>query len=390
MASTRKRAWTSRGVERTAWVVDYFDQAGKRRLKTFKTKKEADAWSVTALHEVKQGVHTPASASITVAQCGARWLEHCAAEGLERGTIRQRQQHLNLHIYPFLGQMKLADLTLPRVSQFDIELRTGGRSTAMRQKVMTNLKTMLTFAQGLGLVAQNAARGHRRSKSEARAAATGSLREGVHFPSKGELKAMMEHAPDRWRALIVTAVFTGMRISELRGLPWRDVDLDAGVIHVRQRADAWRQLGAPKSAAGARDIPLAPIVINALRTWRPRCPAGEHDLVFPNNRGNIESLQNLRERVFEPLQRKAGMVVASGENDADGNPVTSAKYGFHALRHAAASLFIAHLGWTPKRVQVVMGHANISMTFDRYGHLFEDPEADREAMKKIEAAVVAA
>jgi integrase len=219
----------------------------------------------------------------------------------------------------------------------------------MRQTILTSLKTMLTFAQGQGLVAQNVARGHRRSKSEDRHATSGPLREGVDFPSKAELKAMIEKAPDRWRAFIITAIFTGMRISELRGLAWRDVDIDVGIIHVRQRADAWRKLGAPKSKAGARDIPLTPMAINALRQWRQDCPRGTLDLVFPNNRGNIESLQNLRERVFIPLQRTAGIVAET--------------YGFHALRHAAASLFIAHLGWTPKRVQVVMGHANIAMTF---------------------------
>lgn len=67
-----------------------------------------------------------------------------------------------------------------------------------------------------------------------------------------------------------------------------------------------------------------------------------------------------------------------------------AKYGFHSLRHAAASLFIAHLSWTPKRLQTVMGHASIQMTFDLYGHLFEDHEGVREAMKKLEAVIVAA
>jgi integrase len=53
-------------------------------------------------------------------------------------------------------------------------------------------------------------------------------------------------------------------------------------------------------------------------------------------------------------------------------------------------LFIAHLGWTPKRVQSVLGHSSITMTFDRYGHLFEDRDGDLEAMKKLEAAIVAA
>ena len=60
------------------------------------------------------------------------------------------------------------------------------------------------------------------------------------------------------------------------------------------------------------------------------------------------------------------------------------------LRHAAASLFIAYLGWTPKRVQTVMGHSSIKMTFDLYGHLFEDLEGDREAMQRLDAAISAA
>jgi integrase len=58
---------------------------------------------------------------------------------------------------------------------------------------------------------------------------------------------------------------------------------------VRQRADAWRHIGPPKSKAGKRDIPLAPIVINALRMWCVSCPQGDLGLVFPNNRGNVET-----------------------------------------------------------------------------------------------------
>lgn len=60
------------------------------------------------------------------------------------------------------------------------------------------------------------------------------------------------------------------------------------------------------------------------------------------------------------------------------------------LRHASASLFIQYLGWTPKRLQTVMGHSSITMTFDLYGHMFENTEADRADMAKIEAAVRAA
>jgi integrase len=389
MASIRKRSWKSRGVERTSWVVDYADQSGARRLKTFATKKEADAWAVTALHEVKQGVHTPASTSITVAEAWERWITNCEAEGLEFGTIKQRRQHLNLHVAPIIGRDRLSSLTTPRVHQFDADMRAGGRSIAMRRKVLTNLKTLLTFCQGQGLVAQNVARGVK-IKSDDRRNASGPLREGQDFPSKAEIRELIDKASDRRRPFLLTAIFTGMRASELRGLRWEDVDFEAGIIHVRQRADAWRNIGPPKSAAGSRDIPLTPMVINALRQWKPACPAGPLGLVFPNGSGNIESHTNIVKRLWHPLQVKAGVAIDTGKVDADGKPILRAKYGFHALRHVAASLFIAHLGWTPKRVQSVMGHSSITMTFDRYGHLFEDHDGDKEAMKKLEAAIVAA
>jgi integrase len=388
MASIRKRTWKSRGVQRSAWVVDYFDQAGARRLKTFRTKKEAESWAVTALHEVKQGMHTAAGASITIACAGEMWIEQCEADGLEKSTIRQRRQHTKLHINPFLGREKLCDLTTPRLYAFDGELRDAGRSLAMRKKVITNLKTILSFCQRYGHVAQNVALSVRvGSKSDDRRDETGPLRAGVDFPSRTELKSLMEAATGRWRPLFITAIFTGMRASELRGLPWRNVDLDSGVIHVRQRADAWGKIGKPKSKAGARDIPLPPIVVNTLTAWKSECPVGELKLVFPNGSGNVESLPNIWHRFWSPLQIKCGVVHTIQVNE---KAVVKAKYGWHMLRHAAASLFIQHLGWAPKRVQTVMGHSTINMTFDLYGHLFEDVEADREAMKKIEAAIVAA
>jgi integrase len=130
--------------------------------------------------------------------------------------------------------------------------------------------------------------------------------------------------------------------------------------------------------------------VNTLASWKAECPAGELDLVFPTGAGNVEGLPNIWHRFWSPLQIKCGVSVDSGKRDDHGNPIMKGKYGFHMLRHAAASLFIQHLGWRPKRVQAVMGHSSINMTFDLYGHLFEDLAADREAMKKIEAAIAAA
>ena len=388
MASIRKRTWTTKGEEQTAWVVDYKDQSGKRALKTFATKKEAEAWSVSALHEVSQGTHTRASASKTVTEAWELWLEQCEADKLEFSTIRQRRQHLKVHVEHRIGHLRLSETT-PQLYDFDSKLRQATTSIAMRRKIMTSLKTMLTFAQGRGLVAQNVARGVR-IKTDSRESSRGPLRAGVDFPSMAELKSLIENSSARRRSFIVTAIFTGMRLSELRGVRWSDVDLTGGVIHVRQRADAWGTIGPPKSKAGKRDIPLAPIVLNTLKQWRVDCPQGKLDLVFPTARGNVERRSSIHDQAWYPLQIKCGLTVDTGKTDADGKPILSHRYGFHMLRHAAASLFIQYLGWTPKRLQTVMGHSSINMTFDLYGHLFENIELDRADMAKIEAAVGAA
>jgi integrase len=370
MAKVKERTWTTKGGEtRSAWIADYRDQQGVRRLKTFARRKDADAWLDQAKHEIRQGTHTAPGASRTVAEAWALWLDECVASGLERSTINQRQQHLEHHINPFIGSVKLASLNTPGLYAFDRELRETGRSQIMRQKVMTNVGSMLTFAQGRGLVAQNVARGVKIKRDE-RQVTKGPLRPGVDFPTVAEINALIDNASGRMRPFVIAAVFTGMRLSELRGLRWADVNLEAGVIHVRQRADAWGKMGPPKSKAGKRDIPLAPIVANSLRIWRLSCPKSDLDLVFPTRDGKPLAMQNFHNNGWYPLIEKCGV-----------------DYNFHMLRHAAASLFIAHLGWQPKRIQTVMGHASVNMTYDRYGHLFEDNEADREDMKRLEAAV---
>ncbi len=76
----RKRTWTSGVTERTAWVVDYQDQHGKRRLKTFKTKKAADSWATDALFHVKAGTHSPESTSITIAEAAEDWIKRAEHE----------------------------------------------------------------------------------------------------------------------------------------------------------------------------------------------------------------------------------------------------------------------------------------------------------------------
>jgi integrase len=176
--------------------------------------------------------------------------------------------------------------------------------------------------------------------------------------------------------VLLTAIFTGLRASELRGLRWSDVDLQRRELRVAQRADRFNELGAPKSESGTRTVPLPPLVANALKEWKLACPKSEQDLVFPNRAGGVESHHAIRSRGLMPAQQRAGIVVDSGERNKDGTAVTVAKYsGLHALRHFYASWCINRvadggLGLPLKIVQERMGHASVVMTSDVYGHLF--------------------
>lgn len=160
----------------------------------------------------------------------------------------------------------------------------------------------------------------------------------VDYPSPEEIKAIIAHLPDRYRPLLLTAAFTGLRASELRGLCWPDVDLKLSKLHVRQRADRYNKIDKPKSEAGERTIPLPPMVVNTLREWKLRCPKGEHNLVFPTGADEIEHHANILHRGFEPAQIAAGVTVPKLDKDGkpvrgkDGKRVLAPKYpGLHAL-----------------------------------------------------------
>ncbi|WP_378948025.1 tyrosine-type recombinase/integrase [Mesorhizobium sp. ANAO-SY3R2] len=413
--SIRRRTWTTaKGVEKTAWICDYTDIQGKRRLKTFRLKKNADTFAATAKIEVRDGTHVADSASATVKEAGELWIK-AAGRRVERGTLVQYQQHLDLHIAPFLGTTLLSRLTVPAVRDFEDKLVDEGRSPAMVRKVVVSLGSLLADAQERGLVIRNAVREKSRARQKGRdrrqeKRQKGKLKVGTDIPTRDEVKAIVGALEGRWRPLLLTAIFTGLRASELRGLRWKDVELEKREIHVHQRADRFNDIGKPKSEAGERTVPTPPIVINALKEWRLACPrprTGEQDadgnplveemrpeqLVFPNGQGKVESLSNIMQRGFLPVQVKAGVSVDTGDKDKKGRPIMAAKYtGIHSLRHFYASWLINRkedggLGLPPKTVQERLGHSTIALTMDTYSHLFPRND-DADELSAAEKALL--
>ena len=307
--SIRRRCWNGPdGAAKEAWVVDYADQHGKRHIKTFARKKDAERYQAETTISVRSGTHAADSTSVTVAEAARLWLISAEGNALERASLLNYRRFADLHIGPLIGSVKLSQLTVPLVRQFEDRLRVN-RSPNLAREVIRALGTILADAQERGLVAQNVVRSlrtQRRRGKEARSERRrrGKLKVGIDIPSPDEIRTLIGQLDGRWRPLFLTAIFSGLRASELRGLRWIDVDLKRGEIHVRQRADRFRAIGPPKSEAGERTVPIAPMLANALRQWKLVCPKGELGLAFPNGIGNVEALNNIVHRGLIPAHAR--------------------------------------------------------------------------------------
>ena len=143
-------------------------------------------------------------------------------------SLRPRREHdqtttaaHQLHINPFLGREKLCDLTAPRVYAFDGELRDAGRSLAMRKKIITNLKTILSFLSAArprgGRMSPSPYSLEQETSPMIGRDETGPLRAGVDFPSRTELNPFWKPLQADGARLLITAMFTGMRHGRCAG-----------------------------------------------------------------------------------------------------------------------------------------------------------------------------
>jgi integrase len=188
------------------------------------------------------------------------------------------------------------------------------------------------------------------------------------FATAAEMEALID-AWDEDRALWAVAAYAGLRRGELRALRWEEVDFDHDVIRVRRTWDRVVGPKRPKSRAGVRDLPMIAPVRRGLL---------EHRLGSGRRAGLVFGRDH--ERAFDP-----STVVDRARRAWKQEKLTP--IGLHECRHTFASLMIAAMAgrgtFNPKVLQTLMGHSTITVTYDRYGHLF--PGSETEAGAALEA-----
>jgi len=342
-----------------AFVFDV--RQGRKIRKTFASKAAARLWRQDALVAVRNGKLRPGPPKLTVREAAERWL-HDAERGVitnrsgdryKPSAIRAYRQSLRLRVLDELGDRQFAQLTRGDLQRLVDALVASGLSPSTVQCSLLPLRAMYKRAISLDELTVNPTTG-------LRLPAIRGGRDRIVTPAQAD--ALIDALPTAHdRALWGTALYAGLRRGELLGLMWEDVDLKAAQIHVTRSWDVneGHDVG-PKSAVGRRKVPIAS---------RLKALLAAHRLA-----GCVDGL------VFGEDGKRAASPAASTKRADDAwKAARLDRITLHVARHTYASLMIA-AGVNAKALSTYMGHANISITLDRYGHMMPGNEAEAATM----------
>jgi integrase len=286
---------------------------------------------------------------------------HKVASGERRErTLELHRYHLDRHLLPLLGPRLIRQITTADVAELLDGVREQGCSEKTVAGALATLASVMGFAVRNGWIADNpVTRLERHERPHP-------SRRQQRVLGREEIARLLAACLPAYRALIATALYTGMRMSELLGLIWDDIDCAGGAVHVRAqlsraRSDAPARRVAPKTPSSLRQIPLAPQLAAILRERRSAATWGAAgDWVFGTRNGTPLSQRNVQRSALTRAARNAGL-------DHEGSALR-----FHDLRHTFASHLIIDLQLDVVQVSRILGHASVSTTLDIYAHLFDE------------------
>ncbi len=255
---------------------------------------------------------------------------------------------MRVHLKPTIGSVKLDRLNALQVQTMYRQKLDGGLYARTVGIIHATLYKALRQAVRWSLVPHNVA--------EAVTPPRPVRREVAPLTSERAQSLLDAARGDKLEALYILAVTTGMRQGELLGLQWKDVDLEGGTIKVNQSVYEG-VVSPPKTSAARRTVRLSKLVVAALKRHKINADRMRmSEWVFTTAKGTAIGHQNLRNRSWKPLLRRAGLPHS---------------VRFHDLRHTAASIMLGQNVPLPV-VSYVLGHANPSITAALYSHMLEN------------------
>ena len=297
------------------------------------------------------------------------WLENYQKEHIKARTYSRYQGLITMHIVPTLGERNISELGRREIQEFltqqkkDGNMRNGEKLSATSTNMMLSvLNLAFEYACDMEYIEENPCVRVRRTKAETKKI------EAFTVEEQRAIECEISRSDDKWLHGILLCLYTGLRIGELLGLTWDDVDFSKGIIKITKTVyrekdgnGIWQlYVDTPKTKASDRIIPLPEYIVYMLRQ---DYETAQTPYVVENKKGERMSIRSYQ-YIFEKLTERAGV----------------RKLNFHALRHTFATRAI-ECGMDIKTVADIMGHQNASITLNRYAHCMLDHKI--EMMQKL-------
>ena len=297
------------------------------------------------------------------------WLEIYQKEHIKARTYSRYQGLITMHIIPTLGERNISELGRREIQEFltqqkkDGNMRNGEKLSATSTNMMLSvLNLAFEYACDMEYIEENPCVRVRRTKAETKKI------EAFTVEKQRAIESEIARSDDKRLHGILLCLYTELRIGELLGLTWSDIDFDRGVIKItktvyreKNESGAWQLcVDTPKTKASDRVIPLPEYITNMLRQ---DSETAQTPYVVENKKGERMSIRSYQ-YIFEKLTER----------------VEVRKLNFHALRHTFATRAI-ECGMDIKTVADIMGHQNASITLNRYAHCMLDHKI--EMMQKL-------
>jgi integrase len=346
------------GHDRVKYQTYVWDVVAKKNvyIGTFDRLQDADDAEYEAKRRLRMGESlkpAPAREQVSFDVLAIRWVKGLSSI---RPSTREDYRKAIRRLKPFIGRKQLADITRRDIDEV-ISVLSRDYAPSTVRKTITIAKMVFRVAIDWSIIDRMPTGGTRLPLPKVRKRTFRPL-------TREEVTTLLDSAPPEWRVFYLLLVTTGLRRAEGWGLTAKDVDLDAGVIHVRRQLVRGR-LEELKTDSAQRKIPIPAPTVEALRLHLANRADNPLDLVFATPEGKPIDASNFYSRVHQPTRERAGLLTLR----------------LHDLRHQFCSTLLAS-GRSVKYVQTVAGHADASTTLNIYGWLL--PGEDEAAVADLE------
>jgi integrase len=351
------------------YEITYLDSDGRRRWQTvpgFDNLDDAEATLVETKSKLHRGERV-APGKLTFNEAVDMWF---AGKNVAERTRERYESNLRLYLRPRFGDRRVHEITAEDVAALVAEMRAKGKAGWTQRNVLTTLSGFYTWASS---PRRRYAPANPVSQLEHDERPKVRKRKG-RVLQPDEIRALLDSATtDRYRVLIASAIFSGLRLMELLALRWQDVgDNEIYVRHQLSRKG--KRLVDVKTDSAERDVALRPELAAMLKRHKMASRFKQpHDFVFAAETGGPLGWRNVERRAMDAAHAAAVK--------AKRLPASRPKPVLHDCRHTYGAMLVAE-GRDVHTVKTMMGHANVATTIDVYGGDFDkarnaDPNAPR-------------